>query len=141
MTSVFISHNHKDNLYIDAIKSTVKNPNHELYFHNNSLAKPVYNSYGHINRRPPSDPLSTPVKNEINKLLSTTDKLLVLLGNDTHSKEWVTWEIKSFVSKNGWGEILLMRTPDNIRGGAPEIANHLHVHDWNMDELSKWIFR
>lgn len=140
MASVFISHNHKDNLYIEAIKATVKNPNHSLYFNNTSLAKPVYNSYGNINRRPPSDPVSKPVKEEINTLLSKTDKLLVILGNDTHSKEWVTWEIESFVSRNGWERILLMRTPDNHRGGAPEIANHLEVHDWNMNFLSKWIF-
>ena len=140
MTSVFISHNHKDNKYINAIKSTVKNPNHSLSFDDTSLAKPVYNSYGHVNRRPPSDPVSNSVKSEINTLLSTTDKLLVILGNDTHSKEWVTWEIQSFVSRNGWGRILLMRTPDNHRGGAPEIASHLEVHDWNMNVLSKWIF-
>lgn len=140
LVSVFISHNHKDSEFIGVIKSIQSNPNNALYFNDISLSSPVYNSYGHINRRPPSDQLSKPVKDEINKLLNNTDKLLVLVGNETHSKKWVSWEIKSFVSKKGWGGVMLMRTPDNSQGGAPEIANDLELNEWNIDKLTTWIF-
>lgn len=138
--SMFISHNHVDDEYIDLIRSISNNPNHKLIFMDKSLKYPVYNEHGHVIRCPPSDERSKPVKKEIICLLKTTNKLLVLIGNDTHSKEWVSWEIKVFVSMHGWDNVLLMKTPDNIRGGKPQIAKYLELHDWNIKLLTDWIF-
>lgn len=137
--SVFISHNHKDSQYINDIQSIIDNPNNKLSFINISLSTPIFNKFGDISRKPPSHPLSNPVRDAINKLLSDADKLLVLVGNETHSKEWVSWEIESFVSKKGWGEVMLIRTPNNDRGGSPEIAKHLELYDWDICKLKKWV--
>lgn len=137
--SVFISHNHKDAQRVMDVKSIIENPNNNLFFCNVSLSTPIFNIHGDISSKPPSDPLSKPVKVGINKLLDEADKLLVLVGNETHSKEWVSWEIESFVSKNGWGEIMLMCTSDNDRGGPPKIAKHLKLNEWDIDELTDWI--
>ena len=138
--SVFISHSHVDDEYIKLIKSINKNPNNTLIFTDTSLLYPVYNDNGHIIRRPPSDPKAKPVKKEIKCLLKNTNKLLALIGNDTHSKEWVSWEIEAFVSMHAWDNVLLMKTPDNDRGGKPQIAKNLELHDWNIKLLTDWIF-
>jgi len=139
MPKIFISYSHVDQSYIRDIKSVRQNQNHHLHFGDNSLKNPIYNENGHINRRPPNDPSSDPVKREILQLLRDSDKLLVILGNDTHSKLWVEWEIDTFNRTHRNGDILLMRTPDNTRGGAPITAQNLRVHSWDLEAVARWV--
>ncbi len=139
MTTVFISHNHQDRKYIDAIKATRLNSNHPLEFEDRSLAEAICNEHGHTNRRPPSDFRSEPVKKEIAKLLGGSHKLLVLVGNDTHSKLWVEWEIEQFLKHNSEKNILVMRTGDNFHAGSPRIVEHLQLYAWDLKRIAVWV--
>ncbi|MGF1692621.1 TIR domain-containing protein [Photobacterium kagoshimensis] len=139
MTTVFISHNHQDKQYIDAIKATRLNSNHPLEFEDRSLAEAICNEYGHTNRRPPNDFRSEPVQKEIAKLLGSSHKLLVLVGNDTHSRLWVEWEIAQFLKYNSEKNILVMRTPDNVYAGAPHSVHHLELYAWDLQRIAQWL--
>lgn len=138
MKRIFISHNHRDADAINLINSLNRNPNSSLSFKDKSLSAPVYNDYKHINRRAPTDSASKPVKKEINALLDKSDKLLVLLGADTHSSLWVQWEINAFISKHGSDQILLMRIPKNVTAGAPSNAKQLPINNWDLTKLTNW---
>lgn len=137
MSTIFISYSHSDQAYINDLKAVRLNHNNQLSFYDNSLPEPIYNGQGHVNRRPPSDPVSQPVKDEIKKLLQQSNKLLVILGDDTHSKLWVEWEIKEFSQMHWNPDILLMNTPSSF-AGAPTIANNHTVHRWDLDRITRW---
>lgn len=139
MTSIFITHKHTDRETIDRIKSIRLNTNHPLSFEDSSLAEPICNDYGHINRRPPSDPASKPVKEAIKPRLDEADKLLVLVGKDTHSSLWVQWEIDVFTSRYCQQDICVMRIPGDLQSGAPHNASHHEVHNWDLPSLKQWI--
>ncbi|MGF1842063.1 TIR domain-containing protein [Vibrio clamense] len=138
MTTVFISHNHQDNHYIEQIKSIRQNPNHPLTFEDRSLAEAICNEHGHTNRRPPSDMRSESVREAIAKLLGGSHKLLVLVGKDTHSKLWVEWEIGQFKKHNSERNILVMRTPDSIYSGAPKGVQELELYAWDLNRIAQW---
>jgi len=136
---VFLSYKHDDRKYLNDIKAIRLNPNSRVEFIDWSLSEPVLNSYGHINRRPPFDPYSNSVNNKIFSLISEADKMLVLIGNNTHSSEWVQWEIKTFRKIKSDSDILLMRTKGDFYSGCPPIAQDLAVLDWSIDRLMNFI--
>lgn len=139
MKSVFISYDHKDQNILDDIKSIKNNPNNVADFLNRSLIDPILNEHGHVNRRTPIDPKSLPVRQEIEKLLKQSSKLLVLIGRDTHSSEWVKWEIGTFTKLKKKPDILLMRASGEQLAGAPSNAKHLEITNWNFKKLSWWL--
>jgi len=142
MKRIFISHNHRNSDAIERIKSLNKNPNNNLNFKDKSLSGPILNQYDHVIRRPPSDTAANPVKKEIKRLLHESDKLLVLVGPDSHSSMWVDWEIKAFTSIYGSTKnILLMATQNDTRTTGPESARHLTVHAWDTKRLIEWAKR
>lgn len=138
MTRVFISYSHSDQRYVNDIKSVRLNLNHGLSFYDNSLPEPVFNGEGHVNRRPPHDSASLPVRNRISELLRDSDKLLVLLGDDTHSKLWVEWEIEQFKNQKWNPDILVMKVPGSL-GGAPRVAQNYRIYHWDLDMVTKWV--
>ncbi|MFT4908198.1 MAG: hypothetical protein ACI978_002287 [Oleispira sp.] len=140
MKKVFISYKHSDRQYVDQIKSVVGNPNHSLEFDDHSLAEAVLNMHGHINRRPPSSFESLPVKNEIEKRLKQSDKLVAIIGDDTHSSEWVKWEIDTFEKHRGARNILIMR-PQNSTGKLPLKYSRYSIESWNLQHLNNWLER
>lgn len=137
MTKVFISYSHSDQRYVSDIKSVRLNRNHGLGFNDKSLQEPIYNEEGHVNRRPPHDSASYLVRQEISRRLQESDKLLVLLGNDTHSKLWVEWEINEFRKLKQGSDILVMKVPNSL-GGAPKIVQQ-EVYDWDLNMVSSWV--
>jgi hypothetical protein len=136
---VFVSYDHDDFQSFNDLKSINMNPNNAVKFTDWSLSEPVYNEHGHVNRRPPFDPYSDSVNDKILGLLSTADKMLVLIGQDTHSSLWVDWEIKQFRKNNSDNDVLLMRCVNNYNGGVPPQAKGLTVHDWSISLLQKWL--
>ncbi len=139
MKKVFVSYDHDDVQSFYDLKSINMNPNNDVKFIDWSLLEPVYNAYGHVNRRPPFDPDSNSVNNKILDLLNEADKMLVLVGQDTHSSLWVNWEIKQFWKKNSDNDILLMRCLGNCNGGVPQEAQGLTMHDWSTVRLQGWL--
>jgi hypothetical protein len=140
MKKVFISYKHSDRHYIDQVKSVARNPNHPLEFDDHSLAEAVLNMQGHVNRRQPSDFLSQPVKDEIEKRLKQSSKLLVILGDDTHSSEWVKWEINTFEKHRGTRNILIMRHQHST-GKLPLEYSRYSIESWNPQYLNDWLKR
>ena len=141
MKSVFISYDHDDQEHLHTIKSIRLNTSSPIEFIDRSLKEPVLNDYGHVNRKQPMDSASLPVRSEIEKLLNQSSKLLVLVGRDTHSSEWVKWEIESFTRLKRNESILLMRVPNNSSAGAPTGSRHLGILNWSSAELAKWLER
>lgn len=140
MARVFISYSHSDQKYVNDIKSVRLNDNHSLSFRDRSLPEPIYNGEGHVNRRPPHDYASWPVRDRITELLRDSDKLLVLLGDDTHSKLWVEWEMEQFKSLKWNADILIMKIP-GAYGGLPRVGQGYQVEPWDLDVVSNWVRR
>ena len=137
---VFISYAGENYEILHDVRSAASNPNNLITFADRSLAEPVRNSYGDINRRPPSDPASEPVKRKIRELLQEAGKLLVLVGTNTHSHEWVLWEIETFLQMhNDRSRVLFMRVPGDCYSGMPQELSEFDIHDWNTNTIARWL--
>jgi len=141
MKSVFISYDHDDQHHLNSIKSIRLNPNNAIEFIDRSLKEPVLNAWGDVNRRLPSDPASLPVRREIEKLLNQSSKLLVLVGRDTHSSEWVNWEIESYNRTKSNESILFMRVPNNLSSGFSSNTRSVNITNWDSARLADWLRR
>lgn len=141
MKAIFISHDHDDQHHLNAIKSLRLNPNNPIDFVDRSLTSPVLNSYGDVNRRLPSDSASLPVRQEIEKLLNQSSKLLVLVGRDTHSSEWVKWEVEYFGRNKSAENILFMRVPNNLSSGFSSNSSRPNIVNWDSKNLENWLYR
>ncbi len=139
MKSVFISYDHDDQSTKRDVDSIRLNGNNLVEFHDNSLLEPVYNSYGHVNRRMPNDPASENVRSKIVELLNRSSKLLVLIGRDTHSSEWVKWEIEKFKALKRNPDILFMRVKNDLNSGLPSNARSHEIINWDSTGLRSWL--
>lgn len=139
MRKIFISYDHDDQNTKRDVESIRLNNNNSVSFHDNSLIEPIYNSYGDVNRRMPSDSASKDVRITIKSKLEESSKLLVLIGRDTHSSEWVKWEIETFKSIKNHPDVLFMRVKGNYNSGLPKSVNNDSIKDWNMSELNDWL--
>lgn len=139
MKTVFISYDHDDQNAKKDIDSIRLNNNNLIKFNDNSLSSPVYNDYGHVNRRMPSDYASEKVCSKINDLLFDSSKLLVLIGKDTHSSEWVKWEIDRFKLIKTKPDILFMRIKNDLYSGLPNNVHDYDIRNWNILELISWL--
>ncbi len=141
---IFISYDHSDANQVNGFKGLLANPNHKLDGHDRSLPEPVRDKQGQIIRFPPTDPRSEPVRKAIRELFDQASRLVVLIGDDTHSSEWVDWEIKEFYRrKEGLGDaskrIRGMRLKGS-RGGEPAALNGRArpTLTWDPDAIDRW---
>ncbi len=139
MSNVFISYDHDDQSAKRDVDSIRLNNNNLITFDDNSLKAPIHNDFGHVNRRMPSDHASKDVRTAIEKLLSESSKLLVLIGRDTHSSEWVKWEIDSFKSLKRNPDILFMRVKSDFNSGLPSNARNHEIINWDSAKLRNWL--
>ena len=98
-TNIFVSFVHEDQEQMESFRALAKNPNHELVFHDRSLKEPVRDKAGKSLPYPPHDRRSKPVRKEIERLLDKATKMVVLVGDSTHTSYWVNWEIRTFYDK------------------------------------------
>ena len=123
----------------DAVLSLCDNPNNPIEFVSRSLPEPIINEYGDVIRRPPHDSQAQPVKNVLKERLRQAGKLLVLLGSNTHSREWVKWEVDTFRSIHSCrADIFLMRIKGNPYAGKPNNIDG-EVHNWDTKLLRGWL--
>jgi hypothetical protein len=139
MRTVFISYDHDDQESKRDVDSIRLNGNNLVIFKDNSLLKPVHNSFGHVNRRMPSDHSSENVRSTIEKLLAESSKLLVLIGRDTHSSEWVKWEVDTFKSIKRNPDIIFMRIKGDLDSGLPSNARDHSIKNWDISALNYWL--
>lgn len=145
--NVFVSFVHEDQQQMDSFRALAKNPNHKLVFHDRSLREPVRDRVGTPLPYPPQDQRSRSVRKEIERLLDKATRMVVLVGNSTHSSYWVNWEIRRFyeMKKPLPGKtrkrIRAMklkdcegaRFPSALKGRSTSPMN------WGLAELNRWL--
>jgi len=147
--NVFVSFDHDDQKQVAGVKLLKNNPNHPLDFRDHSLKVLVADSRGRPIKYPPSDPRSKPVRDEIIKKFANASKLVVLIGDDTHKSEWVTWEINIFYDMKKqtsgdktWKRIRGMRLKGSDGATVPHaLLNRRSTMymSWDPEELDKWL--
>ncbi len=147
-TNVFISFDHDDQRQIGGFRSLKSNPDHDLEFHDHSLKEPVTNASGKLLRYPPSDARSKPVRDEIKERFGRCLKLVVLIGENTHKSDWVTWEIETFYDMKEplsgdktWKRIRGMRLKGMDDAIVPSALGDraTKTMNWDPESLDRWI--
>lgn len=145
--NIFISYDHDDAAQVGGFKGLIKNPNHALDPHDHSLPEAVKDpKTGKPIKVPPSDPRAAPVKEEILRRFENCSRLVVLIGDDTHSSLWVDWEIKEFHKLKDKPEqkasrrIRGMRLKDSNGGDPPALKGRsTPTMEWDPKALDAWL--
>ena len=147
--NVFVSFDHDDQKQVGGFKALKTNPNHPLTFHDHSLKEPILGKSGKPLKFPPSDPRSKPVRDEIIKKFENCSKLVLLIGDDTHKSEWVTWEINTFYDMKKkisgdktWKRIRGMRLKGSENATVPNAlmdGRSTMYMEWNPEDLDAWL--
>jgi hypothetical protein len=146
--NVFVSYDHDDQEQVGAFRLLKHNPNHPLDFYDHSLKEPVLGPSGKPIKYPPSDPRSKPVRDVIKKKFDRASKLVVLIGDDTYTSEWVEWEINAFYDMkeeisgdNTWKRIRGMTLKGSSAATVPAALGDrsTKVLSWDPEELDKWL--
>jgi hypothetical protein len=146
--NIFVSYDHDDQQQVGAFKLLKHNPNHPLEFQDHSLKDAVLGPSGKPLTYPPSDPRSKPVRDAITKKLERASKLVVLIGDDTHTSAWVDWEIKTFYAMKKeisgdktWKRIRGMRLKGVDQAAVPDALGDrsTKVLAWDPEVLDNWL--
>lgn len=146
--NVFVSYDHDDQKQVGAFKLLKKNPNHPLEFQDHSLKDPVLGPTGKPLKYPPSDSRSKPVRDAITKKFDRASKLVVLIGDDTHTSDWVEWEIRTFHAmkkelsgENTWKRIRGMKLKGSDAATVPDALGgySTKVLTWDPEALDQWL--
>jgi hypothetical protein len=148
--NIFVSYDHDDQKQVGAFRLLKHNPNHPLDFYDHSLKDPVLGPSGKPIKYPPSDSRSKPVRDVIKKKFDRASKLVVLIGDDTHTSEWVEWEINTFYEMkeeisgdNTWKRIRGMTLKGSSDAAIPAALGDrsTKVLVWDPEALDKWLDR
>jgi hypothetical protein len=145
--NIFISYDHDDVNQVNGFKGLISNPNHPLDPHDHSLPEPVKDPRtGQPIKVPPSDPRAEPVKQELRRRFGHCSRLVVLIGDDTHSSLWVDWEIKTFYDLKSASGLLASHRIRGMRlkgskGGDPAAlkGRSMATMDWDPTALDAWL--
>jgi hypothetical protein len=147
-TNVFVSYDHDDQKQVGAFRLLKSNPSHPLEFQDHSLKNPVLGPSGTPLKYPPSDARSKPVRDAITNKFDRASKLVVLIGDDTHTSAWVEWEIKTFHAmkkelsgENTWKRIRGMTLKGSGAATIPDALDRYStkVLPWDPEALDKWL--
>jgi hypothetical protein len=62
--------------------------------------------------------------------------VLCIVGQDTHSSEWVSWEVKTAIKLEK--RVIFMRRENNSTSKMPaSLLGNLTIYDWDIDWLKK----
>ena len=142
---IFISYDHGNAVQVEGFRGLIRNPNHALECHDRSLPSPVRDRHGQIIALLPDQPSAEPVRVAIRRLFEKCSRLVVLIGDDTHSSRWVEWEIKEFfrlkssVGSDAAKRIRGMRLK-SARGGDPAAltGRSAPTLGWDPAALHRW---
>ncbi len=138
---IFLSFDHDDADQVNGLRGLIANPNHDLTCGDRSLKQPVLDRSGRPIKLLPTDPSSEPVRKRIRELFDQASRLVVLVGRNTHSSEWVNWEISDFAARKSEPKIYAMRLKAS-QGGAPPALAKVGVgavNPWDPDALGRWL--
>jgi hypothetical protein len=147
--NAFISFDHDDQQQVAGFRLLKNNPRHPLDFQDHSLKDAVRDRTGKPIKYPPSDPRSKPVRDEILGKFDRASKLVVLIGDGTHSSEWVAWEINTFYAlkeklsaANTWKRIRGMTLKGSEQATIPAAlfsGRSTQWLAWNPEALDQWL--
>jgi hypothetical protein len=146
--NIFVSYDHDDQKQIGGFNLLKHNPNHLLDFQDHSLKDPILGAGGKPLKYPPSDARSKPVRDAIRKKFDRASKLVVLIGDDTHTSEWVDWEIETFYAMKEeisgdetWKRIrgMKLKGADGAKIPAALGGKSTEVLSWDPEKLDKWL--
>lgn len=145
--NIFISFDHDDAAQVNGFRGLIENPNHPLDAYDRSLTEPVVDERGRPIKVRPGDPRAAPVKREIRRRFDRCSRLVVLVGNDTHTSEWVDWEIRAFYDMKyplsgdrTWKRIRGMWLK-GAYGGLPDALTDRSTRalEWDPITLDRWL--
>jgi|SRR5579872_2465238 len=148
-TNVFISFDHDDQRQVGGFKLLKNSPSHPLDFQDHSLEDAVRDRSGKPIKYSPSDVRSKPVRDAITAKFDRASKLVVLIGDDTHTSEWVDWEINTFYAlkqplskENTWKRIRGMILKGSEQATIPNALYNGRSTQWlawDPEALDKWL--
>ena len=125
---VFLSYKWEDKKHADDLKSYLRNPNN-MYRHIPLTERDDYREKG-----------KKYVREYLRDIIRNCEALLCLIGKNTHSSPWVSYEID--VANSQSKKIVPVRIP-NTDGGPPKLIKDrkIEIVEWNSivinDALSK----
>jgi len=123
---VFISYKWGDRDYANDLKSLLSNPNNKY----RQVAIKERDDYRALGQ--------TAIKNYLKGLIGECDALICLIGNDTHSSEWVKYELD--VANSQVKKIIPVRIR-GTSGGAPNIFKNKKILNWSAKEINDELSR
>ena len=120
---VFISYEYdQDQEFVNGIRGMLANPNIDIDFYNESVIVPI-NSFN-----------AGYIKQKIKEKISRVSLVLCIVGQDTHSSEWVAWEVKTAIALGK--QVIFMRRKDNYTSRMPaSVLSNREIYNWNLEWL------
>ncbi len=125
---VFLSYKWEDRKHANDLKSNLKNLNN-MYRHIPLAEREDYREKG-----------KKSIRNYLKDIINDCEAILCLIGNNTHSSPWVSYELDVATSQSK--KIVPLRIP-NTTGGPPKLIKdrEINIVEWNSrlinDALSK----
>jgi hypothetical protein len=120
MKRVFISFRHEDRQQVNGLRLLAANPRFDIEFYDESV-RTAYNSDN-----------ATYIRSKIKEKIGRTSVTLCMLSAETHTSEWVRWELEESINKGsaiiGMG---LPNGPDTLT--LPEPIRRLKLGWWLWD--------
>lgn len=120
--SIFISHAYSDRKYAEKIRT---------WANEGRLGANIVGTTERADYRAQGQ---SAIKNELRSMIQGCDTMIVLIGNNTHDRPWVDYEIEVANSKHK--TILQVRIP-NTAGGPPRATKHKFVSPFDPDSIRR----
>lgn len=120
---IFISYKWEDKEYYDGLNGLLQNPN---------------NNYVHIVIEEREDLRSkgeNSVKDHLRRIIQNCDRVICLIGQDTHNSKWVQYELE--VANSQKKRIIAVRVPGTT-GGVPNLIRdrRISIIKWDANIIN-----
>lgn len=116
--NLFISYKYEDRNFVNSLKGLLQNPNN-LYRHRGISENMDFRDRG-----------SLAIKDYLKGEIRDCDALICLIGQDTHTSEWISYELE--VAKSIGKKIVAVRIPQTS-GGLPYLLKAWGISEINWD--------
>ena len=119
--NIFLSYKWEDRAYVNGLAGLLKNPNNE-YRHIPINEREDYRNQGR-----------EAVRNYLRGLINECDAIICLVGENTHSSDWVKYEVE--VARSLGKNIIAVRI-NNTSGGLPSLLRSWGIPETRWDSQS-----
>lgn len=122
---VFISYEHDgDKDFINGIRGMLANDNIDVDFYDESVKQPIDSVNANY------------IKSKLRDMINRASTLLVIVGKDTHSSEWVKWEIRTADNLNK--DIIFMRRKGDYNSSmSSSVLGNKPIYNWDLEKLKR----